>query len=139
MQIYSDVNKWRSQRISHLQRKSAQIFCLETRPAVPFFYQSVHVCVRRSHKLLRALSTCTERHKSGRMSTTEPPPRCHLLARVCQSATRLSHGLKIALPVFTHEDASDMEPYAASSPVVTRAERLRKISLQTTRSAEANL
>lgn len=138
MQIYSDINKWQSQRISNLQTKSAQIFCPETRPAVPFLWQSGHVSVRRFHKLHRALSTCTEAHKLDRTSTTEPP-RCHLLTHVCQSATRLSHGFMLALPVFTHGDASDMEPYAASSPVVTRAERLHKISSRTTRSAEANL
>lgn len=121
MQIYSDINKWQSQRISNLQTTSAQIFCPETRPAVPFLWQSGHVSVRPSHQLLRALSTCTDVHKSGRASTTEPPPpRCHSLTHVCQSATRLSHGFIFALPVFTHGDASDMEPSAVSSPVVTR-------------------
>lgn len=35
-----------------------------------------------AHAPLRALSTCTETHKTGRVSTTEPSLRCHLLTRV---------------------------------------------------------
>lgn len=142
MQIYSDVNKWRSQTISNLQRKSARIVCPETGPTVLLLWQSGHVSVRWSHTLLSV--HCPHAQKCTRRAEWVPPS-CHCNAIcshafVSQSATRLSHRLLFALAVCPlNANNPSLPALHTPQPVATRAERPRKISLQTTRSAEANL
>lgn len=70
MQIYSDVNKLRSQRISNLRwskrKKSARIFCPETRPGVSF---PPVVWARLGKAIFSywlSLASCMETHDGGR-------------------------------------------------------------------------
>lgn len=133
---------------------STQPLSRNTHLRVQFSWQSRHVSVRSSHTylcvmIMSPLAAHKHTQTHNKMSSRRPLLRCHSLKRVYQPGADVSHLLICVLSLFTRRDVSDIirlhpappphHPLFSHQFCGSVSWEPHKISLKTTRSAEANL